>query len=175
MTSVFMFFKALLSQLSMPLSGSLIRFSPELVLMMILRPTLLPSCWKWRRYRGFLGIFFFLHKDCTDCFMWYKKEGLISNTFCFFQVSYIIHNASDRSLTIIDELGRGTSAEEGIGICHSVCEFLLGLKVKNAPVQLNSATPLSELKTRSFRFLCCFLATYLLSNSLWYTFLVNVK
>uniref|UniRef100_M4ALQ5 MutS homolog 4 n=1 Tax=Xiphophorus maculatus TaxID=8083 RepID=M4ALQ5_XIPMA len=44
------------------------------------------------------------------------------------EVSYIIHNASDRSLTIIDELGRGTSAEEGIGICHSVCEFLLGLK-----------------------------------------------
>uniref|UniRef100_A0A3Q2PPU5 DNA mismatch repair protein n=1 Tax=Fundulus heteroclitus TaxID=8078 RepID=A0A3Q2PPU5_FUNHE len=44
------------------------------------------------------------------------------------EIAYIIHNASDRSLTIIDELGRGTSAEEGIGICHSVCEFLLGLK-----------------------------------------------
>ncbi|XP_041828884.1 mutS protein homolog 4 isoform X2 [Melanotaenia boesemani] len=44
------------------------------------------------------------------------------------EISYIIHNASDRSLIIIDELGRGTSAEEGIGICHSVCEFLLSLK-----------------------------------------------
>ncbi|KAG7509788.1 kinectin isoform X6 [Solea senegalensis] len=44
------------------------------------------------------------------------------------EISYIIHNVSDRSLIIIDELGRGTSAEEGIGICHSVCEFLLGLK-----------------------------------------------
>ncbi|XP_075304759.1 mutS protein homolog 4 [Odontesthes bonariensis] len=44
------------------------------------------------------------------------------------EVSYIIHNASDRSLIIIDELGRGTSAEEGVGICHSVCEFLLSLK-----------------------------------------------
>ncbi|KAL3968959.1 hypothetical protein ACER0C_028916 [Sarotherodon galilaeus] len=44
------------------------------------------------------------------------------------EISYIIHNASDKSLIIIDELGRGTSAEEGIGICHSVCEFLLGLK-----------------------------------------------
>uniref|UniRef100_H2MNA4 MutS homolog 4 n=1 Tax=Oryzias latipes TaxID=8090 RepID=H2MNA4_ORYLA len=44
------------------------------------------------------------------------------------EISYIIHNASDRSLIIIDELGRGTSAEEGVGICHSVCEFLLGLK-----------------------------------------------
>ncbi|XP_034531708.1 mutS protein homolog 4 isoform X2 [Notolabrus celidotus] len=44
------------------------------------------------------------------------------------EISYIIHNVSDRSLIIIDELGRGTSAEEGIGICHSVCEFLLSLK-----------------------------------------------
>nr|XP_057947265.1 mutS protein homolog 4 isoform X4 [Doryrhamphus excisus] len=44
------------------------------------------------------------------------------------EISYIIHNVSDRSLIIIDELGRGTSAEEGIGMCHSVCEFLLNLK-----------------------------------------------
>uniref|UniRef100_A0A8C9Y884 DNA mismatch repair protein n=1 Tax=Sander lucioperca TaxID=283035 RepID=A0A8C9Y884_SANLU len=44
------------------------------------------------------------------------------------EISYIIHNVSDRSLIIIDELGRGTSAEEGIGICHSVCEFLLSHK-----------------------------------------------
>ncbi|XP_072314112.1 mutS protein homolog 4 [Eucyclogobius newberryi] len=44
------------------------------------------------------------------------------------EISYIIHNVSDKSLIIIDELGRGTSAEEGIGICHSVCEFLLSLK-----------------------------------------------
>uniref|UniRef100_A0A7N6AI53 DNA mismatch repair protein n=1 Tax=Anabas testudineus TaxID=64144 RepID=A0A7N6AI53_ANATE len=44
------------------------------------------------------------------------------------EISYIIHNVSDRSLIIIDELGRGTSAEEGIGICHSVCEFLLSLQ-----------------------------------------------
>nr|XP_061798748.1 mutS protein homolog 4-like [Nerophis lumbriciformis] len=44
------------------------------------------------------------------------------------EVSYIIQNASERSLIIIDELGRGTSAEEGIGICHSICEFLLNLK-----------------------------------------------
>ncbi|RXN11341.1 mutS -like protein [Labeo rohita] len=44
------------------------------------------------------------------------------------EVSYIIHNASAKSLIIIDELGRGTSPEEGIGICHSVCEFLINLK-----------------------------------------------
>ncbi|XP_030643259.1 mutS protein homolog 4 [Chanos chanos] len=44
------------------------------------------------------------------------------------EISYIIHNASDRSLIIIDELGRGTSTEEGIGICHAICEYLLKLK-----------------------------------------------
>lgn len=51
-------------------------------------------------------------------------------------MSYIIHNVSERSLIIIDELGRGTSAEEGIGICHSICEFLLSLKVEYAQIRL---------------------------------------
>ncbi|KAM4722963.1 mutS protein homolog 4 [Rhinophrynus dorsalis] len=44
------------------------------------------------------------------------------------EVTYIIQNANDKSLIIIDELGRGTSTEEGIGICFAVCEYLLGLK-----------------------------------------------
>ncbi|XP_063040064.1 mutS protein homolog 4 [Engraulis encrasicolus] len=44
------------------------------------------------------------------------------------EIAYIIHNVSHRSLVIIDELGRGTSAEEGVGICHSICEFLLNMK-----------------------------------------------
>ncbi|XP_069798495.1 mutS protein homolog 4 [Narcine bancroftii] len=44
------------------------------------------------------------------------------------EISYIMHNVTDKSLIIIDELGRGTSSEEGIGICHAVCEFLLSFK-----------------------------------------------
>ncbi|XP_068095301.1 mutS protein homolog 4 isoform X2 [Hyperolius riggenbachi] len=44
------------------------------------------------------------------------------------EITYIIQNASARSLIIIDELGRGTSAEEGIGICYAVCEHLLATK-----------------------------------------------
>lgn len=64
-------------------------------------------------------------------------------------MSYIIHNVSDRSLIIIDELGRGTSAEEGIGICHSVCEFLLGLKVRHT-VGLFAAAPLKPVITEAF-------------------------
>ncbi|CAM5162316.1 unnamed protein product [Natator depressus] len=44
------------------------------------------------------------------------------------EITYIIQNANDKSLIIIDELGRGTSTEEGIGICYSVCEYLLSMK-----------------------------------------------
>ncbi|OXB54524.1 hypothetical protein ASZ78_005921 [Callipepla squamata] len=44
------------------------------------------------------------------------------------EITYIIQNANDKSLIIIDELGRGTSAEEGIGICYATCEYLLNLK-----------------------------------------------
>lgn len=58
-----------------------------------------------------------------------RFKSLWLDSFPTSQISYIIHNVSDRSLIIIDELGRGTSAEEGIGLCHSVCEFLLSLKV----------------------------------------------
>ncbi|XP_023786138.1 mutS protein homolog 4 isoform X1 [Cyanistes caeruleus] len=44
------------------------------------------------------------------------------------EITYILQNANDKSLIIIDELGRGTSAEEGIGICYAACEYLLNLK-----------------------------------------------
>ena len=40
-----------------------------------------------------------------------------------------IQGAGDSSLIIMDELGRGTSSEEGVGICHAVCEHLLTTKV----------------------------------------------
>ncbi len=41
------------------------------------------------------------------------------------EINYILQNVSDRSLIIIDELGRSTSAEEGLGLCYSICEQLL--------------------------------------------------
>ncbi|XP_069835546.1 mutS protein homolog 4 isoform X2 [Dendropsophus ebraccatus] len=44
------------------------------------------------------------------------------------EITYIMQNANEKSLIIIDELGRGTSAEEGIGICFAVCERLIGSK-----------------------------------------------
>ncbi|XP_071983700.1 mutS protein homolog 4 isoform X2 [Engystomops pustulosus] len=42
------------------------------------------------------------------------------------EITYIIRSVNEKSLIIIDELGRGTSAEEGIGICYAVCEHFIG-------------------------------------------------
>ncbi|XP_069089318.1 mutS protein homolog 4 [Pleurodeles waltl] len=59
-------------------------------------------------------------------------DDIETNTSTFMkemkEVTYIIQNANDKSLIIIDELGRGTNTEESIGICYAVCEYLLGLK-----------------------------------------------
>ncbi|XP_045212131.2 mutS protein homolog 4-like isoform X2 [Mercenaria mercenaria] len=44
------------------------------------------------------------------------------------EINYIIQTVSANSLIIIDELGRGTSVEEGVGICFSICEHLIATK-----------------------------------------------
>lgn len=44
------------------------------------------------------------------------------------QISYILKRATKKSLVIIDELGRGTSVEEGVSFCFAVAEKLLKIK-----------------------------------------------
>ncbi|XP_067119866.1 mutS protein homolog 4-like [Centruroides vittatus] len=44
------------------------------------------------------------------------------------EMNYILQNCTENSLIIIDELGRGTSVEEGISICFAICEHLISLK-----------------------------------------------
>eukprot|EP00842_Homolaphlyctis_polyrhiza_P006699 jgi/Hompol1/702/HPOL_000441-RA len=41
------------------------------------------------------------------------------------EAEYILSNITDKSLVIIDELGRGSSASDGLGICFAICEELL--------------------------------------------------
>ncbi|GAB1288253.1 MutS protein homolog 4 [Apodemus speciosus] len=57
------------------------------------------------------------------------------------EIAYILHNANDKSLILIDELGRGTNTEEGIGISYAVCEHLLSIKGPGCPGLFADQTP----------------------------------
>lgn len=63
------------------------------------------------------------------------NRGLSTFMVEMIETSNILHHAKDRSLIILDEIGRGTSTYDGIAIASSVAEYLVSKK-KNSPKTL---------------------------------------
>ncbi|SPN74049.1 DNA mismatch repair protein mutS,DNA mismatch repair protein MutS,ATP phosphoribosyltransferase,DNA mismatch repair protein MutS,MutS domain V [Chlamydia serpentis] len=61
------------------------------------------------------------------------------------ETANILHNATDRSLVILDEIGRGTSTYDGLAIAQAVVEYLLFTDKKKAKTLF--ATHYKELTT----------------------------
>ena len=69
------------------------------------------------------------------------------------ETANILHAATNRSLVIMDEVGRGTSTEDGLAIAKAVSEYLLDT-VKCKTFFATHYHELSMLKHTSLKFLC---------------------
>lgn len=83
------------------------------------------GCYVPAEYASFRIADALFSRTCND-----DAEELQASTFMIEmrEVAHILRNATDRSLIIIDELGRATSTNDGLGISFAVAEALLKSK-----------------------------------------------
>jgi len=71
------------------------------------------------------------------------SQGLSTFMVEMVETAHILHNLSDRCLVILDEVGRGTSTQDGLAIAWAITEFLH----KNSQAKVLFATHYLELST----------------------------
>ena len=69
------------------------------------------------------------------------------------ETARILRSATEKSLVIMDEVGRGTSTEDGLAIAWAVCEHLLD-NVKSKTLFATHYHELTRLNHKFIKFLC---------------------
>ncbi|KAL2651368.1 hypothetical protein R1flu_019496 [Riccia fluitans] len=87
------------------------------------------------------------------------------------ETAFILQNLNDRSLIIIDELGRGTSTSDGLAIAWSSSEYLLSLKAYT--IFATHMERLGELATLYPNVKTCFLTVDIVDKRLDFKYLLK--
>lgn len=73
------------------------------------------------------------------------SDGLSTFMVEMVEAAYILQHATERSLVVMDEIGRGTSTYDGISIAWAIAEYFLALPSRNSKVLF--ATHYHELQS----------------------------
>ncbi len=83
------------------------------------------------------------------------SDNLVQGKSTFFlemsELAYILNTCTDRSLVILDEIGRGTSTYDGLSIAFAVLEFLCSEKKKVRTLFATHYHELTSIKMRGLK------------------------